>query len=775
MPPHPSSPLNPNARVDRRIEPIPNTQDDATSSAPTVRRTPVVPQPPHAPRIINVPLPPISPARRTLPFRQPLPSIHAVLQHAESRAWRGTRSPFFITHPPNILPPVDTRGMTHEGIAADTGHRVWKCAPSTPEEADPSLPPRPGTPSPPTCLFTDPPTLVEEAAGNSSDASMPSAQSEDDDASSGAVAAQDGLAHGAQEVSAAPELEKEPAASETTVQKWPVSNARLEKLRYDARRCAMSQESPDKRISPFVFAATRTSAPGENEKSDKIELASGTHDEMEVDSSPVESDVEQQKEHGTEKAHTAFLIPESKLSRAESSRPAPKPHQPTTRGLHSSSLSSLTSSATSSYYDARSTVSAGGASVPVLPTASNRSSTSPTPDCRSVLNSPRLPSQLLDDSDSDGPPSLVSTSSGKEEGTQPDESKAYVINNPSLILADDKGRLVLRTRTPTTTVTNVNKKELDGHFARIAQSPPTPTNHNWTIIQQWAHRHGILVSRIYRSQNADALTFIHQGEALLVRFPEVLDLNRMQSIQLVDTDLIHVTQYPPISNESCTQFAERMQRTQDAINAYSPGLPDGPHVINDILYIPVSADGNRLRQLSDRAYAQPLLYRYAILLIVKQHPGWITLYTKLRYFVLAFMRYLEELFRRRQWAVDETLLHQLAPIPPPYLHLHEYSRLRLLNYTFAAHGQTDVTQVIDNFLRYRFRETEVVAHLHYAGMFDSNDVVLDRDGSVRPVERRQVPHSYRARVAGCCGRVSLLKTQRLILKGTRLHGLPPLL
>ncbi|KAJ7660690.1 hypothetical protein DFH06DRAFT_1325951 [Mycena polygramma] len=723
--------------VDRSIERISNASEDSTERSPTTRRRPVVPQPPNAPRVINVPLPPISPARRTLPFRQPLPSIHAVLQHAESRAWRGTRSPFFITHPPSILPPVDTRGMTHEGIAADTGHRVWKCAPSAPGDADPNLPMRPDTPSPPTCLFTDPPALIEEPAGNSSDASMPSA-SEDDDAAGGAAAVvQDGSAPDAQESLLAPKTEEKPDASWTTVQKWPVSNARLEKLRYDARRCVVSQV--DKRVSPFVFAATQT-----NEQQGSS--APADHDEMDVDSNPTEDD-DDKKGSGTEETRTAFLISDPKLPRKESSRPAPNPHQPT-RGPRPSSLSSLTSSAASSYYDTRSTASADSSPAPVRPAVSTRSSVSPAPDCRSVLNSPRLSPQSLGDSDSDGPPSLVSASSDEEKVEKPDESKAYVTHPYLLILADDKGRLVLRTRAPNSAAIQVNKKELDEHFARIARAPPSPTNHNWTIIQRWAQNHDNFVSRVHKSQNADALTFIHEGEALLVRFPEVLDLNRMQTNQLVDTDLVHVTQYPPISNESCTQFADRMQRIQDTINAYSPGLPDGPHVINDILFIPVSEDGKRLRRLSDRAYAQPLLYRYAILLIVKQHPGWIALYSKLRRFILAFMCYLEELFRRRQWTVDETLLHQLAPIPPPYLHPHEYSRLRLLNYTFAAHGQTDVTQVIDNFLRYRFREPEVVAHLHYAGMFDLDDVVLERDGSVRPIERRQAPQSYRASYSG---------------------------
>ncbi|KAJ6484518.1 hypothetical protein C8R47DRAFT_1073123 [Mycena vitilis] len=292
--------------------------------------------------------------------------------------------------------------------------------------------------------------------------------------------------------------------------------------------------------------------------------------------------------------------------------------------------------------------------------------------------------------------------------------------------------------------TSVNTRELDGYFNRIVRAPPTPSNHNWVLIQEWTRNQGAFLARLYTVENADALALLRRADALIRHHPELLDISRMRNNEFLDTDLVNVLQYPDITTESCTQFANRLQRVRDSVNAYSPGLMDRPHSIHDIVYVPVAEDGSRLRQLSERALKQPLMYRYALLLIAKQHLDWITWYTELRLFVLAFIRYLDELFRRRRWELDETLLHQRAPIPPPYLHPFEYQRLRVLLYTFDAHGQDDVVRTIHKFLRYRFRDTEVVAHFLFAGLLENNDVVRNISGGYKAVSSRRAVTSLRA-------------------------------
>ncbi|KAJ6455942.1 hypothetical protein C8R47DRAFT_1082554 [Mycena vitilis] len=553
----------------------------------------------------------------------------------------------------------------------------------------------------------------------------------------------------------------------------------------------MSQAATGSSFPKYVFGTFHTPAVAAEAKTEE-RRSSVDDDAMDTDSDLGDERDRKGKpaEDGTEQPSTAPLIPDSSHSHVnvcESLDSEPRARHPGPRGLSVSPLSSLTSASSSSYHDALSTHSCNKPSEP-----SRGESSTETADSRagsvgyhSTRNSPKL---FLDDSDSDAPPPLVKAAFGDDEPLSDDDesfpssgSQACVIKFEKFTHADDKGNsLVLHNGGPAATApatsgpatsgtsasgpaltapaasgssvsglntvgptTNVNHRELEAHLGRIVRAPPSPSNHNWTLTQEWTRKHGAFLARVYSAQNNDALSFLKQADGLVRRHPEILDLRRMRANLLVDTDVVNTLLHPYVSKESCAKFAERIQRIRDTISAYSPGLLE-PDAIHDILYIPVSADGNRLRQLSDRAFRQALMYRYAILLIARQHPEWIAFYTELRNKMLAFIHYLNALFRRRNWDLDETLLHQLAPIPPPYLHLHEYSRLRILNYTFAAHGQSDVVREIDSFLRYRFRETEVVAHLLYAGLFEPNDVVRDSDGSFKAVTHRKTPASYRA-------------------------------
>ncbi|KAJ7604504.1 hypothetical protein DFH06DRAFT_1349406 [Mycena polygramma] len=701
---------------------------------------------PSTPALRPVPLPPISRARQSLPFRQPLPSFQAVLRSTQNRVEPEARTPFFLTHPPNVLPRVDTRNMTHRGTALDTGHRVLQLPTQTTTSSGTGLPRRIDTPAPPLRLLTGPPVIVEDHTDSASDASMPpvSPKEPDNDPDTAVAATSTTVAQGAS---------KELESGSPTVQKWAVLNARLERLHYEARRCVMAHTSPDKQTPRYVFGAYPAPG-GANDGNKEEESAAQGTDEMDVDPSSV--DEGESKRDGAQSSGTASLIPEFPLSRVRSSESwdsEPASPLPGPRGHLLSPLSSLSSSASSSQ-DALSSTSDDKVSPSDQHESSTESahhSTSASHDCRSTRNSPRPQAHLPgDESDSDSPPPLV-TSPSEEDESQEEESQ------------DDSNALVPYNPGPTT---NVNPQELQGYLTRIVRAPPTPSNHNWILVQEWTRNQGAFLARLYSVENADAMAFLRKADALIRRFPEILDLQRMRVNELIDTDLVNVLQYPDITKESCAQFADRIQRVRDSINTYSPGLMDDTQSIHDIVYIPVSADGSRLRQLSDRAFKQPLMYRYAILLIVKQHLAWIAFYTELRAFVLAFIHYLDELFRRRRWKLDETLLHQQAPIPPPYLHPFEYQRLRVLHYTFGEHGQDEVVRAIDKFLRYRFRETEVVAHLLFSGLFETNDVVRGSDGGFKAVSPRKAPLSFRARIAARRCRVSLLNASHILIAGT---------
>ncbi|KAJ6515207.1 hypothetical protein C8R47DRAFT_1206544 [Mycena vitilis] len=736
-----------------------------------------------APRLAPVPLPSFR------PFRQPLPSIQSILQssldspsqpllaaspsteaprpttdpRAQTSAPRqadGNRSPsdaprpFFLTYPVNTPPRFDTRDLPRLGHEAATGHRVL-LAPRISTVADPEgQPKRIDTPAPPLRLHAEFPVLKEEPSGASSDASMASVSPKEPE--SPALKASD-VGRSIDETG-----DRADDSKNELPQHGLTSNVRLERLRYEARRCAMNQAVQGTPYPKYVFGTFHTPTSAASQKAEEV-ATSLEEDAMDTD--PVDEGGKQ-GEDGTEKRGTTSLIPGLSYPRVplrESTDPAPRTRQPEPRGRSASSLSSLTSASSSPYHDAVSIRSDDKPSRISTETAESRAVSD---DCRSIRDSPPPALSTPDGSESEGPPSLEEAVFEDAPVSSPPSSQAYVTKLvPFPAVVNDKGtRLVLHHSAPAATgptttaaavsgtsasgltsgpTTNVNRQELEAHLGRIVRAPPSPSNHNWTLTQEWTRKHGAFLARVYSAQNNDALSFLRQADSLVKRHPEVLDIRRMRANLLIDTDVVNTLLHPYVSRESCAELADRVQRIRDTVSAYSPGLLE-PDAIHDILYIPVSVDGNRLRQLSDRAFRQALMYRYAILLIARQHPDWIALYTELRNRVLAFIQYLTELFRRRNWDLDETLLHQLAPIPPPYLHLHEYSRLRILNYTFAAHGQTDVVREIDAFLRYRFRETEVVAHLLYAGLFEPNDVVRERDGSFKAVSRRTAPTTYRA-------------------------------
>ncbi|KAJ7665832.1 hypothetical protein DFH06DRAFT_1322986 [Mycena polygramma] len=464
---------------------------------------------PRAPTLPTVPLPPISCTCQSLPFRQPLPSIQAVLRSTQPRTWPPPCSPFFLAHPPDVLPP------------------------------------------PPLRLLTGPPVIVEESTDSTSDESMPPVSPKDPEDEPDAAASSKALVN---EDTPSTQLESNP----TTVQKWAVSNARLERLRYDARRCGMLQGTPDKQTPKYVFGAYGPIG-STDPKKDEVEPTARDVDEME---------------------------PRAEIS--------------------------------------------------------------------------------SDESDDDKPPSLVSPTpedGESQDDESPDGSQALVLHAPApATQAPSIPAPTMPAPLTSGPTMNINIQDLEGYLARTVRAPPTPSNHNWTLIQEWTCNHGAFLAHVFGVENNDVLAFIRKADALIRRFPEVLDVARMRVNKLIDTDLVNVLQYPEVTTESCAQFADRMQRVRESINAYSPGLMDSTHAIHDI------------------------------------HPTWISFYTELWIFVLAFIRYLDELFRRRHWSIDETLLHQPAPIPPPYLHPFEYQGLCVLHYTFGEHGQDDVVHIIDKFL-----------------------------------------------------------------------------
>ncbi|KAJ6513925.1 hypothetical protein C8R47DRAFT_1207205 [Mycena vitilis] len=702
--------------IDRRVERLASTPPTGKGTP----RTPVLPSilPPPMPqdlRLAPITLP--NPLTPTLPA-VPLPSIQRMLQmpppnllaSPPSRVVLPQKNSFFYTHPPRVAPRVDTSAMTHAGYAVDTGHRVLAFPSSLRTVDNEGRSRRPDTPGLQFRLLTEPPALVEDPDEHSSDVDMPPASPTDRDHSpelSRLDRSEDSTESQASE-------EGEPA-EETQHQKWPESNVRLEKLQYEAKRCAVSKKIPETPTPKFVFSVRGSPVVAAENRTVRV-----TQYSADASSTADKTVVVGDNGRGVPGSDTLIIST------------APSDKGPTSRPSHESDYfsppSALSSAGSASHESSINTEDATSASHPGLsfdhygPHAEDFGpSRASSPDCHSVLQSPRLPSDLLDDSDDGSLPSLRSISRDPDEAC--DTSKAYVLPRSTCTHVNHA-------------VFPVNKAEVDGYLTRIGRSPPSPSNHTWTINQDWTQRRRSFLQNLESAENTDAQALIRQLANLLEKSPEIVDRARMQVDAYVDADHVHQLQHPAVTTAGCQEMAEQSRRAQDVVDEYSPGPLDAARTIYNITHIAVSEDGKRLRQLSDRAIKQSLMYRYAIELIVKQRLAWIQPYSELRRKGMAVLYYLDDLSKRRRGTVDQTFLHQKCPVPPPYFHPHEYARLRILKYTFERDGCSEVGQALDELLRYRFKEADVAAHLLYAGMFDPKDVLLAADGTFKDIARR---------------------------------------
>ncbi|KAJ6482260.1 hypothetical protein C8R47DRAFT_1217910 [Mycena vitilis] len=613
------------------------------------------------------------------------------------------RARFFLTHPPNEPPKCDTRAMVRFGTDTETCHHVLR-----PVRTRKGKGKRPDTPAPPFRLLTDRPTLLEDAGRSGEDVSMASVSTRSTNPSPSPLrspANAEATLHSIPE-----ELTDAPATCTPLPRSWAVSNSRLEKLQQDAKRCAASARLiPTDKVEGFVFNLYKSLEDVASQQPAGIaQSGEGTsqwnegEDRMETDDPEEYAGQDQRYEaangfsrHGTDHG------PQTGRVRASSS----------------STLSSLSFSSPNGHGLELASLPAGGndttGSQHLEDPFASREPSPPLLDGRSVVHSPRLQPRVLDHSDVESLPSLQELSS--DEG---------------VFLEDGSERN--------------SGDELEAQFERIARRPSTPANHDWPTTVEWTRSHAKSVANVRNHQHADALALLRQATELVESLPGILDGEGMQANQHVDTDLINVLADASVSDEGCSNLAQRVQSIRDAVDAHSPGLVDDSPFLHNISSVPVALDGSRHRLLSARALAQPISYRYAIYVLARHYPDWLDAYARLRRLVRAFLRYLEDLFKQRGWPLDKELLHQPAPVPPPYLTPPEYSRFRIFLYTFELRGYADVAGVMADFLRYRFREPEIVSHLLHAGLFDPHDIHRKGARGEVFITRRRALVSYRA-------------------------------
>ncbi|KAJ6473986.1 hypothetical protein C8R47DRAFT_1294284 [Mycena vitilis] len=723
--------------IDRRIEPASDDIDmlvDANPSALIPRASAA-----RTPLLTTIPLPAAGsqrPLLTTAPLsryfsRRPLASRLPFAEHlsptarrfineqpstAPSELFRETTY-HYLTHPPHLAPRVDISSMTYLGIAADTGHCVLRFPTCTLIPGLAEAIARPGTPGLPFRLLDEPPQLVDESAASSDD-SMPLAQSSSSENSDHEA--------GLQSTTRLPPLRP-----------YLESNARLERLQLNAGRCGTADLRTDADAPKLVCSAFYTPAAVAQEAGGQFSLFNSSDVPRQSRTLP-EEDSDSGLSSGPPDLISATDL--SRISEVESSEAS---------HYFSPSLSSVSLLDTPAPDSSQPPAPANGvsSSSPRIATLPSRTHTPYPPDCRSTVQSPR-PSLFLRDRSVQGSIPELSDVSEEDEDESGDEPTLYTLPSFASILANDRGRRIPQQQP--LPVAAVNKGVLRQEFERIARAPPSPElegTRTWAAGDEWSRTQAAFLVRVREHEDDRYLAAAHRAIHLVNQAREVLDHARMSRIQLVDLDTDNLERYPDFmaeghvglidrvslssgsssSTSESSDDSEQIQRLNDAVDAYDEGFPDGTPIC-DIRHVLVSADGKRFRQLSEYALAQDLMYRYALKIIAISHPDWITLFTQLRVCGMSLVDDANELFRRRRWEVERAFLHKRAHTPPPYLKGPEYGKLRLAAHTFALHGHTEVADTIDELLRFRFKEEEILTHLLYAGLFDPNDIIFHDEG-----------------------------------------------
>ncbi|KAJ6447377.1 hypothetical protein C8R47DRAFT_1231459 [Mycena vitilis] len=232
------------------------------------------------------------------------------------------------------------------------------------------------------------------------------------------------------------------------------------------------------------------------------------------------------------------------------------------------------------------------------------------------------------------------------------------------------------------------------------------------------------ISERYQKKNQELLSPLYQLLALFEQSAHLLDSAATRASGLIDADMLDDSYSP-------TDFSEGQQRAKDAestvdtlLRGMALEFADGTLRVRDRARIVVSKDGQRSRELSEEAWMQTPMYRVALALLASLCDEEIGCATAARAFVDEFKRNAHNETLERGWNFTTTDLHRLTQVPPPYLLPQEYRHLRMILYLFEKHDQMEVVRVINAVLDHQFRKAAVINHFLHGGLLTPNDSLL---------------------------------------------------
>ncbi|KAJ7658646.1 hypothetical protein DFH06DRAFT_1130933 [Mycena polygramma] len=287
----------------------------------------------------------------------------------------------------------------------------------------------------------------------------------------------------------------------------------------------------------------------------------------------------------------------------------------------------------------------------------------------------------------------------------------------------------------------VDRDELLHHWRTIRVDLPVAAQRDVerghsVRIEAWADEHAEDLERIEEEEDARLLALI---QSMLEDLESAIDLavpaSAEAKVNLLKPDTVRSA--GPVSDE---RHAQQEQELDSLLATTVCKHTDGTYYIRDDPGVPVSDDQQRVREFSDAAARKTPMYRAAVRLYAMTHLVAIGILAKLRVKFFRILHFSLTIIRLRRWTFNIAHLHQVAHICPPYLYGFEYSKIRVILYSFSFFGHTKIAQSLEAILEYRFFDSALFTHFLHAGLLDPNDdkpLRLIADHSAKTIERRR--------------------------------------
>ncbi|KAJ7669206.1 hypothetical protein DFH06DRAFT_1321233 [Mycena polygramma] len=338
--------------------------------------------------------------------------------------------------------------------------------------------------------------------------------------------------------------------------------------------------------------------------------------------------------------------------------------------------------------------------------------------------SPSLSEAATSGSDEDSIPALSDVSSDSDE---------MILYRPTLPLPKP------------TTYAIVDTKSIHDNVRYMTHHYLNPMHAQNQVHLVWVRMEALRLDREkalqdrYQKRNQELLSPLYQLLNLFEQSAHLLDHEASRTNGLIDTDLLEETRFPAGTPEGQQRTKEAESTIDTLLRGMALEFADGTLRVRDSARVVVSKDGQRVRNLSEEAWMQTPMYRAALALLASLCPDEIGCATVARILVDEFTRTTHIETLERGWNFTTTDLHRLTQIPPPYLLPQEYGHLRMLLYLFEKHDQMEVVRVINAVLDHQFRKAAVINHFLHGGLLTPTDSIQHAAGRTKVAQRTVLP------------------------------------